>query len=79
MTLDGQPVATPMNVTSVVGLVRTLGVVSPQAAGGMRYQFGSWSDGGVASHTIATPATNRTYIATFTAVLSTPKGLRVIR
>jgi glucose/arabinose dehydrogenase len=79
MTLDGQPVATPMNVTSVVGIVRTLGVVSPQAAGGTRYQFGSWSDGGVASHTIATPAANRTYIATFTAVLSTPKGLRVIR
>jgi Glucose / Sorbosone dehydrogenase/Immunoglobulin I-set domain len=79
VTLDGQPVATPMNVTSVVGIVRTLGVVSPLAAGGTTYQFRSWSDGGAASHTIATPATNRTYTATFTAVLSTPKGLRVVR
>jgi glucose/arabinose dehydrogenase len=79
VTLDGQPVTTPMNVTSVVGITRTLGAVSPQVtAGGTTYQFVSWSDGGAATHTIATPATNRTYTATFVPVLSRPTGLRIV-
>jgi glucose/arabinose dehydrogenase len=60
LTLDGQPIATPLAVTSVVGIVRTLGAVSPQAVGPNSYQFLSWSDGGAATHTIATPTTNRT-------------------
>jgi hypothetical protein len=79
ITLDGQPVTTPMNVTSVVGIVRSLGVVSPQSVGGTTYQFGSWSDGGAATHTIATPATNRTYTASYVPVLTTPTNLRIVR
>jgi hypothetical protein len=79
ITLDGQPVTTPMNVTSVVGIVRSLGVVSPQSAGGTAYQFGSWSDGGAATHAIATPATNRTYTASYVPILTTPTGLRIVR
>jgi hypothetical protein len=79
VTLDGQPVATPTNVTSVVGIVRTLGVISPQTPGGTAYQFASWSDGGAATHTIATPASNRTYTAVFVPVLTTPTGLRIVR
>ena len=57
LTLDGQPVTTPVAVGSVVGMRRTLGVVSPQSSGGDVYAFQSWSDGGAATHTIATPAT----------------------
>jgi glucose/arabinose dehydrogenase len=67
VTLDGQPVTTPTSVASVVGVVRTLGVVSPQTLNGQSYVFSSWSDGGAATHDIATPATNTTYTATFTA------------
>ena len=67
LTIDGQPVATPAAIGSVVGMRRTLGVVSPQSSGGTVYTFQSWSDGGTASHTIATPNANTAYTATFTA------------
>ncbi|MBA2733775.1 MAG: DUF4214 domain-containing protein [Acidobacteria bacterium] len=67
LTLDGQPVTTPIQIVSVVGLTRTLGVVSPQVVGGVSYQFSSWSDAGAATHDISTPATDTTYIATFNA------------
>src|SRR5262249_46231751 len=65
LTLDGAPTTTPASVESVVGINRTLGVVSPQNVGGRNYVFASWSDGGVAAHTISTPSTNTTYTATF--------------
>lgn len=71
-TLDGQPVTTPYSALGVVGITRTLGVVSPQTSGGTTYTFSSWSDGGAATHTIATPPTNTTYTASYTAqVLNT--------
>jgi glucose/arabinose dehydrogenase len=65
LTLDGQPLTTPSQVLSVVGIQRTLGVVSPQAVGGVSYQFSTWSDAGADTHTILTPAANTTYTATF--------------
>ena len=65
VTLDGQPVTTPLSVSSVVGVIRALGVVSPQTSGGTTYQFASWSDGGAASHEISTPAANTTFTATY--------------
>ncbi|HEY6561832.1 MAG TPA: PQQ-dependent sugar dehydrogenase [Polyangiaceae bacterium] len=67
ITLDGQPVTTPADIQSVVGVTRTLGVVSPQTLAGTSYSFSSWSDGGASSHAISTPATNTAYTATFTA------------
>ena len=66
--LDSQPIATPLTVTGVVGVARTLGVASSVSAGGIAYEFASWSDGGAASHTIATPASATTYTATFREV-----------
>jgi glucose/arabinose dehydrogenase len=60
VTLDGQPMTTPTTVASVVGIVRTLGVNPP-----LGYTFVSWSDGGAATHTIATPATSSSYTATY--------------
>ena len=65
VTLDGQPVTTPLSVTSVVGIVRALGVVSPQTSGASTYTFVSWSDGGAATHNITTPAANTTFTATY--------------
>ncbi|MGH9842282.1 MAG: PQQ-dependent sugar dehydrogenase, partial [Blastocatellia bacterium] len=67
LTLDGAPTATPASLQSVVGISRTLGVVSPQNVGGTNYVFGSWSDGGAATHTISTPSANTTYTATYAA------------
>ncbi len=61
VTLDGQPQTAPVTVAGVVGVVRTLGVSSPQGG----YTFAGWSDGGVQVHTITTPAANTTYTATF--------------
>jgi hypothetical protein len=78
VTLDGQPVTAPVTVTSVVGIVRTIGVVTPQTFDGATYSFGSWSDGGAATHTIATPGTNTTYRAVYSSPLAAPTGLRII-
>jgi glucose/arabinose dehydrogenase len=65
LTLDGQPVTAPFAVTGVVGILRSIGAVTPQRLGKIKYTFQTWSDGGAATHTIATPATNTTYTATF--------------
>jgi len=66
LTLDGQPIAsTPNTLTGVVGIERDLGA-AVQNFNGRKYTFASWSDGGAAVHTIATPAANTTYTATFT-------------
>jgi cysteine-rich repeat protein len=71
LTLDDQPVISPSTIQSVVGMQRTLGVVSPQTVNGQTYTFTSWSDGGQASHVIATPAANITYTANFSAAPAT--------
>ena len=65
LTLDGQPVTTPFATLGVVGVLRTLGAVSPQTSGGSPYAFQAWSDGGAQTHEIVTPATSTTYAATY--------------
>ncbi len=65
LTLDGQPVTAPRVVTGVVGIERDLGAAA-QNFNGRRYVFATWSDGGAATHTVATPSANTTYTATFT-------------
>ncbi|MFM8944645.1 MAG: PQQ-dependent sugar dehydrogenase [Actinomycetota bacterium] len=67
LTIDGQPCAAPCTVSSVVGMRRSIGAPSPQTLAGTTYTFGSWSDRGQATHTIATPTTSTTYTATFKA------------
>ena len=64
LTLDGQSVATPHAVKGVVGMERDIGAAD-QVLNGRRYQFSNWSDGGQASHTIATPAAKTTFTAVF--------------
>ncbi len=67
LTLDGQPMTAPGTLSGVVGIERDLGAPD-QNFNGRRYGFVSWSDGGAAVHTIATPAANTTFTATFTDI-----------
>jgi glucose/arabinose dehydrogenase len=72
LLLDGGPIADGTAVTGVVGQPRTVGVVSPQTVGGIAYTFGGWSDGGAASHTIATPSADTTLTANFFVPIPPP-------
>jgi len=67
VTLDGRPVTTPASDVSVVGMSRTLGVISPQTSGGATYEFDAWSDGGSATHVISSPASDTIYTANYRA------------
>ena len=78
LTLDDQSRATPLAVVSVEGILRVLGAPSPQTVNGVTYEFVSWSNGGAARQTIATPAADVTYTATYRATtapaLRTPEN-----
>jgi len=63
ITLDGQPFTAPLTVTSVEGMLRTIGAPSPQCF----YSFSNWSQGGTATQTFATPVNDVTYTANFNA------------
>jgi len=63
ITLDGQPFTAPLTVTSVEGMLRTIGAPSPQGS----YIFSNWSQGGTATQTFATPVNDVTYTANFNA------------
>lgn len=73
--LDGQPSTAPLTVTGVVGMVRTIGIPTPQGA----YRFYAWSDGGAVSHPIRTPEGGASYIATLTNLLAAPQNFRIVR
>lgn len=72
LTLDGRPFLTPASVKSVEGILRTIGVVSPQTVNGVKYAFDHWQHGGKATQTIATPEENVTYTAVFKKVSGVP-------
>jgi glucose/arabinose dehydrogenase len=76
VTLDGQPQDTPLEVESVVGVVRALGVVPPQVKDGRTYVFDRWSDGGAETHDVSTPTTDTRYTAMFRATVDPSPGLR---
>jgi glucose/arabinose dehydrogenase len=71
LTLDGAPITAPFSFTGVEGIIRTLGVVTPQTSGGTTYDFVSWSDGGAATHEIATPTDDTTFTALFQPATTT--------
>jgi hypothetical protein len=71
LTLDGAPITAPFEFTGVEGIIRQLGVVTPQTSGGTSYEFASWSDGGQATHEITTPTDNTTYTAMFQPAATT--------
>ena len=69
VTLDGQPFTTAYSFTGVEGIMRTIGVQSPQVYSGSNYTFNNWSQGGTQTQSFATPVNDVTYIANFTVVL----------
>ncbi|HEU4780057.1 MAG TPA: PQQ-dependent sugar dehydrogenase [Steroidobacteraceae bacterium] len=71
LTLDGSPITAPFSFTGVEGIIRTLGVVTPQTIGGIAYDFVSWSDGGQATHEITTPNEDTTFTALFQPAATT--------
>jgi hypothetical protein len=72
VTLDGQPLATPSETPGVVGLRRSLGVVSPQVKDGTTYVFERWAHGGAAGHEVRTPGTDTAWTAVFRAETPPP-------
>ncbi len=69
VVVDGKTFSTQqsLSIIGVEGITREISVPSPQTIDGITYEFESWSQGGSASQTIATPADDVTYTATFTA------------
>jgi hypothetical protein len=63
--LDNEPKSTPYSELSVVGMSRTIGVISPQTLNGVPFEFDSWSDGGAPIHSIFTPSDSTTYTAVY--------------
>lgn len=72
LTMDGQPIVGPTAVTSVEGIRRTLGAVTPQTSDGINYAFASWGHGGSRDQTLPTPVDNTVYTANFSEPLISP-------
>ncbi|MEO6326128.1 MAG: PQQ-dependent sugar dehydrogenase [Thermoanaerobaculia bacterium] len=68
VSVNGSPLTGPQTIVSWTGW--TLNLVAPaQYVGPTFYSFGSWSDGGAASHAIVTPGTPASYTAAFIPTL----------
>lgn len=63
--LDDEPVLTPATQKSVVGVNRTIDVVSPQSFQGKVYSFIGWSHGGSTNQTYNTANRDTTFTALF--------------
>jgi glucose/arabinose dehydrogenase len=72
LTMDGQQYTTQTPIKSVEGVIRTIGVVSPQTLNGITYSFASWTHSGADAQTLPTPIDNTTYIANFSRPLTSP-------
>ncbi len=77
LTLDGQPLNAPTNITGVSGIYRNVNAPLTQAVNGVAYTFRSWSDGGTAAHRITTPPTNTTFTAFYDAVTQIPTSIQI--
>jgi len=75
LVVGGSADTTPFNRTVIQGSTNSVSATSPQVVGGTTYTFGSWSDGGAASHVITAGTSNATVSATFTG--STPASADV--
>ncbi len=71
ITLDGQPFKSPLTVSSVEGMLRAIGTVSPQTLNGTTYTFSNWSHGGAQTQTIATPVNDSGFTANFSTTVTT--------
>ena len=65
--VDGSTYTAPYSFNWMPASKHKLSVRSPQNGDpGVKYMFGSWSDGGSKTHTITAPASSKTYAAKFT-------------
>ena len=70
ITLDGQPFLAPVTVTSVEGMLRTIGTTTSQTVNNAAvYNYSYWSQGGTQTQTFSTPVNDVTYTAVFTPQL----------
>lgn len=73
LRIDGQEIIAPATVPSVVGIKRQLTAITPQSDnGGNTYSFVNWTNASTPTLNITTPATNKTYTATYTSILRPP-------
>jgi len=75
ITLDGQPLETPASVVSVEGILRSIGIITPQVKDDVTYSFESWSNGGAQTQSLATPADDITLTAQFSTIVGTEANL----
>ncbi|MEV0607022.1 PQQ-dependent sugar dehydrogenase [Polymorphospora rubra] len=57
----------PFTRTVIVGSTNTMSAPSPQSGNSLVHTFGSWSDGGAATHVLIAPPTAGTWTATYTS------------
>ncbi len=69
--IDGQASKTPIEVSSVEGLLRTFSINTPQQINNAGYEFASWSNGGEMTQILATPAEDLSLIANFSIIVAT--------
>jgi glucose/arabinose dehydrogenase len=69
ITLDGRPLETPVSVVSVEGMLRSVGIISPQVKDDVTHTFESWSNNGAATQLFATPTDDLSLTATFSTVV----------
>lgn len=67
--IDGQPFASPIEITSVEGVERSFGVSTSQSLEDVEYELVSWSNGGESTQTLTTPTDDLELIATFSAIV----------
>lgn len=65
--LNGSALAAPQTISSWEGFPLNVDAPTQATISGQWLLFKMWSDGGVARHTIVTPATDAVYTATYTA------------
>jgi hypothetical protein len=71
ITIDGQPFVAPVEVTSVEGILRSIGVITPQLINNVTHEFESWSNGGALNQTLLTPSEDVQLGATFSTIVGT--------
>lgn len=77
LSVNGTTVTGPTTLTSWRGYALQLGVPAQSDSAGIAYGFGSWSDGGAATHTYTTPAAASTVTATLRPSPSAPTSVTV--
>lgn len=65
LKLDDEPVVTPNTQQSIVGIERTINIVSPQTYLGKAYSFTGWSHGGLDNQTYTTANKDTIFTALF--------------